>query len=337
MRYERGVSGPAVICLLATCVKATTPGVDVLAVPTPVAPLAGTLLGEESLATESPAEEEGSAYTPLIVAASSVAIVGVIAAWGWGAWWDEGFSSFHLRDTGFLEENTYAGGADKWGHMYGSYIGVLMVTRLYELLGLDHETAAWVSFIAGTLVANGIEVADGFTSFGFEYGDVIFNTLGLGLALATELVPEVYNLVGMRIGYIPSSDFLSNEKTFIRWINDYSGMLFYLDFKGKGLMELLGKDPGFMRYLLAGPVWGTDKYSPVRQEENDRRWLGLSVGLSVPELLRAYYDNDKGVEVFAKFFEYYALPFFSVAALVDLNDGGWMINFGVANRVEIPL
>lgn len=330
-----------VICLVATCISAATPApgspFTLARLAADPAPLKVSLLPEESLTSEPDAADGGGAYTPWLVAGSSLAIIGVLAAWGWGAWWEEGFSEFHLRDTGFLEEATYAGGADKWGHMYGAYLGMLAVTRLYEVLGMNHEAATWVSFVAATLVANGVEVVDGFTSFGFEYGDVVFNTLGIGLALASELWPIVHEIVGMRLGYIPSEDFLSNEKTFIRWINDYSGMLFYLDIKGKGIMQALGREPGFMRFLIAGPVWGTYRYSPVRDGSTDRRFLGLSVGLSMPEVLRWYYDDDAGVEVFAKFFEYYALPFLSVAALVDLNEGDWFINFGVANRYDIGL
>jgi hypothetical protein len=283
-----------------------------------------------------PPEEEEEA-NPLIVAGTSTAIVAIIAAWGWGAWWNEGFKTFHFRETGFLGHETYAGGADKLGHMYGTYLSAKATTKLYLALGMRQTGAALLSAGAVTLVSNGIELADGFTSFGFEYGDVVFNTLGTIAALASDLSPEFHAMFGMRIAYVPSRDFLANEKTFIKWINDYTGMLFYLDLKLKGVFEAFGEDPGLARYLITGVVWGSERYSPVRVESERRRSLGVHVGVSLPQILRDVYEGDQGVEAFATFFDYYAVPFLSVALINDLNSGEWILNFGVANRLEIDL
>jgi hypothetical protein len=299
-----------------------------------LAALAAALIAVAPPEEPPPAPEENTA-NPFIIAGSSLAIVGAVGAWGWGAWWNEGFHRFHLLDTGFFERDTYAGGSDKLGHMYVTYICTLWVTRLYEALGMDHRGALWLSAGAVTLVANGIELADGFTEFGFEYSDVVFNTLGIAAAFAAELSPEFHSMFGMRLGYVPSTDFLRNDKTFIKWINDYTGMLFFIDLKLKGLHETFQVGPEWLKYFLTGIVWGTDQYSPVRVHEDRRRSFGVHVGISLPELLREVYPADPGVEKFAVFFDYYALPFLSVIVMSDLNTGEWMLNFGVSNRLEL--
>ncbi len=292
---------------------------------------------EPASVQEDRTEKEGA--NPLVLAGTTLTILGALTAWAYGAWWDTGdpLVSFHFKETGFLNQDTYAGGSDKLGHTYVCYLVVRAGTALYEALGLSHLVAAIVSSSAVFVVSNGVEVMDGFTEYGFEYGDVIANTLGIGLGILQDLSPQAERLVGMRLGYTPSRDFLVKDRTFIKWINDYSGMLFYFDVKGKGVAELFDRDPGLWRYVIGGVVWGTDKYSPVRIHEERRRSFGVHVGLSLPEVLRSAYEGDAGVEKLATFFDYYALPFISVTAMTDLNTGEWYLNFGVSNRLEIGL
>lgn len=277
--------------------------------------------------------EEGP--NPWIIGGTSLAIVGVLAGWAKSAWWDQPTVPFHFKDTGYLNKDTYAGGSDKLGHTYVCYLFTIGVTHLYEALGMSHDAAAYVSAGAVLLVSNGVELADGITEYGFEYGDVIANTMGIGLGLAGELSPWVKSTFGLRIGYVPSRDFLANDKSFLKFINDYAGMLYYLDVKPKGIFEAFDEDPGAWRYVITGLVWSTDKYSPVRDDALRRRSFGVHVSLSLPEILRAAYPGDKGVEAYATFFDYYAVPFISLSVQNDLNTGQWYFSFGVANRSEI--
>lgn len=298
--------------------------------------VAAVLIAGQPAQPAQPTEPVSDA-NPLIIAGTSVAIIGAIAAWGYGAWWNTDLQSFHFLDTGFLGRDTYAGGSDKLGHTYAAYVSTLFMTRLYEALGMKHTSAALLAAGAVTFASNGIEITDGFTRYGFEYEDVLFNLLGIAAGLTSELVPEFKSIFGMRLAYIPSHDFLANDKTFIKWINDYSGMIYYFDLKMKGVFEAFGGDPGLARYLLAGVVWSTDQYSPVRVDENRRRSLGVYAGISLPQILRDAYPGDEGVEAYATFFDYYAIPFLSISAMTDLNSGDWYVNFGVANRLEIGL
>ncbi len=234
---------------------------------------------------------EDSGANSLVIGLVSAGLTAGVLVWGTQAWWEDGLQPFKLRETGFAGHETYAGGADKLGHLYSSYVSMHIVAPLYEYLGVPHDRAVWFAGIFTALLWNGFEVIDGFTEFGFEYGDVVMNTLGIAIGVVTQLFPVVDSVFGMRLGYVPSSDFLENEKTGVKWINDFSGMSFYFDLKMKGLVEVMGMEPGLTRYLMGGVVYGTDRYAPVRIHEERRRSLGVHLGISFSEVLRKVGDG----------------------------------------------
>lgn len=291
------------------------------------------LVPEEPLVPE--VSEEGANTGTLLLA--SAGLTALVLGVGTQAWWSDGLEPFSFRETGFFGRDTYAGGSDKAGHIYSAYVSVAIVTAVYEALGMKAEVAPWYAALFTGLLFNGFEVIDGFTEFGFEYGDVIANTLGIGLGLLTHLYPEVDDLVGLRLAYVPSEDFVRTQKGYLQLINDYSGMLFLLDVKGKGVAHLLGHDPGLARYLVGGLAFGTNRYSPVKVWEERQRFVGLHFGLNTAELLRSSSGGDAAVDAVARIFDFFALPFFSIVVSRELNHGGWYVGFGVANRQQISL
>jgi hypothetical protein len=282
-----------------------------------------------------PSVEPEDAPTLAIGLASTGLALGILA-FGSQAWWDEGIQPFSLRETGFFGRDTYAGGSDKMGHMFGSLVSLNIMVHVYEGLGLDPVTAVWGSALFTGVLFNGIELIDGFTKFGFEYGDVVMNTLGMGFGVLAHLVPTVDALFGMRLGYVPSPDFLRYDKSVVKFINDYTGMMFFFDLKLKGVFELAGQDPGWARFINVGAAFTTDQYSPVKVWEERQRLFGPHVGVNFAEVMRAISDDDVWVLRFARFFEMYAVGGLSVILLRDLNNDRWILNFGVSNRLEVP-
>jgi hypothetical protein len=289
---------------------------------------------EITVVEEQPVEDQANMW---IVTGVSAGLVALLLAWGTQAWWEDGLEPFTLSNGGGFGRDTYAGGADKVGHAYSTYMLTHAGAALYRALGMSRARAAWYSGIATFLLGNWFELIDGFTDFGFEYGDVIANTVGAALGIVTQLYPELDETIGMRIAYVPSNDFLENDKTVLKWINDYSGMTFYADVKLRGLFRFFGEDPGLARFLLVGVVYGTRDYSPIKRWEERRRSLGVNVGIDFAEVLRWYGDGDEGVDAVARIFDYYAVPFLNVALLKDLDGDDWYLNFGVANRFEAGL
>ncbi len=253
------------------------------------------------------------------------------------AWWaDYGLQPFSLRDAGWFGRRTYAGGGDKAGHFFGNYLGVHAMSGIYRSLGVSPRTALLYGAAFTFLMANGVEIIDGFTIHGYEYGDSVMNTLGLSLGVATELWPALGDVVGMRVAYVPSRGFVHGPKTYLKLINDYTGQLILADLKLGGLFQHLDLPTGVARFFLLSLSWGTDAYSPKGPRELRERNLGIHVGLSIPELLRAL-PLGAWARPLATTFSYFALPFTSVGLVRDLNHGRWSLSFGVANRFDIGL
>ncbi|MCK6549570.1 YfiM family protein [Myxococcota bacterium] len=274
---------------------------------------------------------------PLAVGLVSAGIAGAVLGTGVVAWWDRGFTELHFADTGLLGEETYAGGADKVGHLYAAWVSMAGMRPIYESLGISRDGAIVGASIFTFLLFNGFELIDGFTDYGVEGGDILANTVGIGLGALAEASPAFDATFGLRLGYVPSRDFLAREKTTLKFINDYSGMMYFADLKLKGLFDLLGEEPGVARYLVTGLAWGTKDYSPVKRRESRERHLGVHVGISLAEVLRAVADGDSGIEMQARFFDFYAVPFLSVLLMRELNEGSWFISFGIANRFQVGL
>ena len=63
------------------------------------------------------------------------------AGWAAEAWWSDGKQSFGIDNEAFFGQNTYTGGADKLGHMWGGYWSTRAVTSLYRWAGVSKKKA----------------------------------------------------------------------------------------------------------------------------------------------------------------------------------------------------
>ncbi|MEE2902774.1 MAG: DUF2279 domain-containing protein [Myxococcota bacterium] len=268
------------------------------------------------------------------IGAWSAGITGTIFLGGTRAWWDQGYEEFKLRETGWLGKDTYSGGHDKIGHMWSGYTLLHTLAYIYKFHGMSQEGAMWMSVVMSTLVMNGFEFVDGFTQFGFEYADAIANTAGIALGALTWIYPSLFDLISFRLAYVPTNDFLDNETSLVKFINDYSGQIYYLDIRGHGVNQLLNRESDWTKYLLAGVAFSTNHYSPVRRNELRQRLWGAHVGLDTSKLLEDILPSNTGNNFVRNFFNYYALPFLSVAVFKDLNSDFWSVNFGLSNRLQ---
>ena len=285
-----------------------------------------------------PADGDG-----LLIGGASIGIGALALGAGAVAWWRAyRFDGFGLKNTGSFGRTTYAGGGDKAGHFVSNYIALHAMTSIYEGLGARRERAVLYAAVFTGLIAQGVEIIDGFVPVHrFEYGDVIANIVGLGLGIGTEIVPDLDRVIGARIGYWPSADFLANQRkrtavdTYLKLINDYSGQTVFVDLKLKGALELAGVSPGPARYVLAGINWSTAKYAPKGPEEERQRNLGVHVGVALPEVIDELELGAAG-RVLSGFLRYYAPPFATVSIARDLNHDRWLWSFGLASRLNIP-
>jgi len=257
------------------------------------------------------------------------------AIWRWND--VEYTGRWKMGGEGFFGKNTYAGGADKFGHFYANYVEFRTLTKLYEIIGIEHNNALNLSALAIFLLGTGVEAIDAFTTYGFAYDDVIFNSLGIGLGYLSEKYPEFDSLIDFRLGYIPSPRYLEMDKgsnficKYISLTNDYSGMMFFLDVKFAGMGEVILSTP--LKYLLFGINYNTIDYSPRGNDK--QRNLGVHVGLNVPVILKNIFKDNKGIKISCTILEYYAFPFTNLVIQYDLNREKTKLNFGISGRIEI--
>lgn len=287
--------------------------------------------------TETTEEEPSKDRRTLLVGSISAGIAGTLLMIGTFSWWkDPGFTGWGWKDTGFFGADTYAGGSDKAGHIYASYVTCKGTKQIYEWLGVSPRGALALSTGFTFVMSNIIEVIDGFTPNDFEWADVVTNVIGLAFFFAGEKYPPLDALFGLRIGYFPTPEFVRDKKNYIRLVNDYSGMIFYVDFKPAGIEDVFGVSVGPARYFTLGITYGTYGYSPTGPIE--RRNLGFYTGLNAPVVLQAIFGPNahKGIRAVSTFGKYYAYPFTTVSLNHDLNHHTSTVNFGVANRWQVP-
>ena len=287
--------------------------------------------------SETTKEQSSPARRTLLVGSISAGIAGAMIIIGTFAWWkDTGYTGWGWKDTGFFGADTYAGGSDKAGHIYACYATGKGTKQIYEWLGVSPRGALALSTGFTFVMSNMVEVIDGFTPHNFEWADAVTNVMGLSFFLAGETFPALDALFGLRMGYTPTPEFVKDKKNYIKLVNDYSGMIFFVDFKPAGIEKVFGVSPGFARYLTFGISYGTYGYSPTAPIE--RRNLGFYTGLNVPEVLEAIFGPNahKGIRATSTFGKYYTYPFTTVSLNHDLNHHTNTANFGVANRWQVP-
>ena len=281
-------------------------------------------------------EPRGLSRTEILtIAGVGTGLSALVMGGGYLAWWrDAQHSEFKFYDSGFLRRDTYAGGADKLGHVYSVFVGTRMFTQAFMWAGINHRDSVLATGAIEGLLSFAVEFADAYNSYGFEFNDVIADYFGIGMGFAAEFSPAFDALVGYRLSWVTSSALLHGKKDYIKIVNDYSGQMYFLDFRPAGLEDVFGISPGWARYFILSVTHSTNGYSP--KDPPKQRKVGVAVGLNVPEILRAVFGNDgRAVAVTGTITKYVAVPFTNVGWQHGLNFHEERVNFGVANRLQL--
>jgi hypothetical protein len=205
----------------------------------------------------------------------------LIGLYGATHWWKDGLTNdFRTVDEGWFGPETYAGGADKTGHLFFGYAGTRLLARGFEGLGNDPEHALWLGAVTtlGTLVA--IETIDGFSkTWRFSKEDMVMNALGVWMGIQFEKSPRLDRLLDFRLMYCPSGPAIEQGR--IDPIGDYSGQTYLLVVKAAGFPELRKYGP--LRYLeLAGGYGsrGYDSDAVLASPRSRNTYVGISLNLS---------------------------------------------------------
>lgn len=223
------------------------------------------------------------------IIASTVWLVGF---YGSKYWWKDGLTSdFHVVDEGWFGENTYAGGADKLGHVYTAYVGTRLLTKAFVWAGNTPDAALRLSTktMLGTML--GIEVLDGFSNaFSFSKEDAIADILGATLGYHLEKYPNLNELLDFRVLYWPSDE----AKSLGQYdpIEDSSGQTYILALKAKGIPLL--RKYALARYLELAIGYGSRGYQPGNGGFERSRHLYFGISLNMSEVLsRTVFRNNQ--------------------------------------------
>lgn len=207
---------------------------------------------------------------------------GLLVGW-YGAthWWKDGLTgNFRSANEGWFGRDTYAGGADKMGHVYIGYAGTRLLAKRFESLGNSPDDALWLGAAStfGTLLA--IETVDGFSrKWRFSHEDLLMNAAGTALGVLFEKSPGLDSLLDFRVMYWPSPS--ARRSGSFDPIGDYSGQTYLLAAKASGVAALRESRP--LRYLELAVGYGARGYgegeAPAAQRSR-RAYVGISLNLA---------------------------------------------------------
>jgi hypothetical protein len=233
-------------------------------------------------AAEAPGEGEGDASRIVSVVGLSGAYAG-LGAWTWVAWYDERrtLPVWRFGGDGGFGRGTYAGGADKLGHLWSASLLSRLSSDLLESGGWSRvaSSAFGSGLCLGALTL--IEVNDGFYTE-FSPGDLSADVLGVAAALAFRHVPGLDEALDFRVQWFPSSEF--RRKPGANFAEDYSGQTYLLAGKPRAL-DAVRESPGplatvqFVDMVVGFEARGyAMKQVPEKPLQRSQVWfLGLTV------------------------------------------------------------
>ena len=178
------------------------------------------------------AEEEYASTSDKAIGMSFVG--GFFAAgyiWAYFAWYRGRSLTDEIiwNDEGGFGLDTYAGGADKFGHMFSNYAIARGTTQILTGWGWDSWVASTVSTALTLSFFTMLEVKDGYhRGFGFSWGDMVANVSGNILAQVLENSERVDEMFDFRLEYQPTPEFVDAliQNGVVDAAEDYSGQTF---------------------------------------------------------------------------------------------------------------
>ena len=216
-------------------------------------------------------------------------------------------TSFNVKDEGLFGANTEFGGADKASHFADYYVITKELSFIYGKLGFSDTAARLMA--AGTAFTGGLvnEIADGFTKYGFAWGDLLMDGLGTATAVVI-LTARLDDLVGFRTSHFGS----------------YKHDVYAMDLKLAGLARRLNINIGPLRYLYLSGTYGVKGY-PTNDVDKQERQIGIEIGLSLEEIMNSLNvrrDTWWGATLHI-LGDNVRFPFTAVGFRYDLNHSKW--------------
>jgi hypothetical protein len=253
--------------------------------------------------------------TKIVAAASVGAVHLAYATWSYFAWYrDADTNEFFLAHEPLFGPNSYAGGADKLGHVWSNYALTRGTTAVLTAAGWPRLQSSLSSALLTEIAFTLTEVQDGFYMYGFEVDDMAANILGAGLAVLMDNVPIVDKLFDYRVEYFPSRDYRRRlrETGSIDVGQDYTGQSYLLALH-------LGAVPGmdrsewtyWSRFIDLAVGFEAKHYEPIPEVRDalPRQTLYAGIAFNVQGLVDAIVPASASRRVMRGAFEVYSVPY----------------------------
>jgi hypothetical protein len=225
--------------------------------------------------------------TALLISGTATAV----AVYGADKWWYGGFGGgWDSEREGWFGSGTGFGGVDKLGHTYSNYVGVRLLTPVFEELGNSRDDSVSLAAWSTLAIYTTVEVLDGFSrKYHFSIEDAIANVAGAVLGYRTEHDSRLDDIFDFRL-YYRRSPYASEWDP----LGDYSGQRYLLVVKADAFLALRQNE--VLRYLEVAAGYGArgfDAGPGVVAERRRELYVGVSLNLS-RAMADAFYDGRKG-------------------------------------------
>ena len=212
--------------------------------------------------------------------------------------WDYGKDVFHFENEGWFGRSTKYGGADTLGHFWSSYAMSHLYSYVYRKWGYTDKEANLYGALSSLGANVFMEVADGFSSQGFSYEDMIMNIAGTGVAYIWGRSPSLARKIDFRMEYTPKFD--SHDFGFS---TNYERQKSLIALKADGFDFI--SNP-YLQYLEFHVGYYARHYENYKEGGPDdrRRYIYLGLGFNVSKLAQRFVNT--------RVLDYIQIPYTSV-------------------------
>jgi hypothetical protein len=263
--------------------------------------------------------------------AAALTLGGIYAGfttWTYFAWYRKHnpLGQFKWGGDGWLGLQTYAGGADKFGHAWATMSLARVGTELLSQWGgFDRVPSTLVATALSEALFLGVEVKDGFY-YEFSFSDATGDTLGALAAVAFSLWPRLDELFDYRVEYWPSTEYRRQfDGGNVNIAEDYSGETYLLALHLGAIRSLREQSWGsWTQFVDVAAGFGTTGYKPdppsrMLPDYQHHQHLYLGVSLNAQGLFDWMFRgrSEPARKITHGLFEVFNAPFTFVPVIDD--------------------
>ncbi len=241
--------------------------------------MARTCAQDSLVVTNGFRETDGASTKKTIATAVVATIVTGTLIDSYFTWWKTAEKPFSF--LGHDQENWLSGGhngIDKPGHFFGAYCMFKITHNILLWGGHNPSVAFWWAAAIGMWNGLEIEIGDGFSPYGFDYQDLVFDLAGTGYGMLQSQIPFLDNF-DFKFSYWSKKGFTSPAN----FTQDYDALTLWLTVNVHNLLPTSMESywPSFLQLAVG---YGVD-------DQQTRREVVIGLDLNVESLFNPSSDD----------------------------------------------